>query len=176
VAHERWRLFASCRRALISLIRLTHAAHQESSSRGWGRRLVLEGDVQAAIAEPVVGPGGVKGTPPEASDHWGATQHLTARWTLSPAASGQDVPGHECDHDDRCRDCDHGNRRCSDDHTAILPRSSGLETRPSARRFALAQAPGWAAGPSSGQAEAECEPSSDPNAHWRPVRARLDSA
>jgi hypothetical protein len=45
---------------------------------------------------------------------------LTARWTLSSAASGQDVPGQERDGDDRRRDSDDGDGGGGYDHTAIL--------------------------------------------------------
>lgn len=54
---------------------------------------------------------------------------LTARWTLSSAASGQDVPGQEGDDDDRRRDSDDGNGGGGYDHTAILASLFGVETR-----------------------------------------------
>jgi hypothetical protein len=45
---------------------------------------------------------------------------LAARWTLSSAAAGQDVPGQEGDDDDRRRDSDDGDGGRGYDHTAIL--------------------------------------------------------
>jgi hypothetical protein len=67
---------------------------------------------------------------------------LTARWTLSSAASGQDVPGQECDDDDCRGDSDDGDGGGGYDHAAILASSSGVETRrrggrPRARASAL---------------------------------------
>ena len=53
---------------------------------------------------------------------------LTARWTLSSAASGQDVPGQERDGDDRRRDSDDGNGGGGYDHTAILASLFRVET------------------------------------------------
>jgi hypothetical protein len=53
---------------------------------------------------------------------------LTARWTLSSAASGQDVPGQERDGDDRRRDSDDGDGGGGYDHTAILASLFRVET------------------------------------------------
>jgi hypothetical protein len=55
--------------------------------------------------------------------------YLSARWTLSSTASGQDVPGQKSDDDDRRRDRDDGDGGGSYNHAAILASSSGVETR-----------------------------------------------
>jgi hypothetical protein len=54
--------------------------------------------------------------------------YLSARWTLSSTASGQDVPGQQSDDDDRRRDCDDGDGGGGYDHAAILA-GSGAEVR-----------------------------------------------
>jgi hypothetical protein len=54
---------------------------------------------------------------------------LSARWTLTSAASRQDVPGQEGDDDNRRRDSDDGDGRSGYDHTAILASLLGVETR-----------------------------------------------
>jgi hypothetical protein len=46
--------------------------------------------------------------------------YLSARWTLSSTASGQDVPGQKSDDDDRRRDRDYGDGGGGYDHAAIL--------------------------------------------------------
>jgi hypothetical protein len=45
--------------------------------------------------------------------------YLSARWTLSSTASGQDVPGQQSDDDDRRRDRDDGDGGGGYDHAAI---------------------------------------------------------
>jgi hypothetical protein len=55
--------------------------------------------------------------------------YLSARWTLSSTASGQEVPGQKGDDDDRRRDSDDGDGRGGYDHAVILASVSGVETR-----------------------------------------------
>jgi hypothetical protein len=55
----------------------------------------------------------------KAGEHSGVS-YLSARWTLSSTASGQDVPGHKSDDDDRRRDRDDGDGGGGYDHVAIL--------------------------------------------------------
>ena len=55
--------------------------------------------------------------------------YLSARWTLSSTASGQQVPGQKSDDDDRRCDSDHGDGGGGYDHAAILASLSGVETR-----------------------------------------------
>ena len=54
---------------------------------------------------------------------------LSPRWTLTSAASRQDVPGQEGDDDNRRGNSDDGDSRSGYDHTAILAPLSGVETR-----------------------------------------------
>lgn len=53
---------------------------------------------------------------------------LTVRWTLSSAASGQDVQGQEGDDDNRRRDSDDRDGGGGYDHTAILASLFRVET------------------------------------------------
>jgi hypothetical protein len=55
--------------------------------------------------------------------------YLSARWTLSSTASGQDVPGQKSDDDDRRRDRDDGDGGGGYDHAAILASVPGVDNQ-----------------------------------------------
>src|SRR5947209_698407 len=77
------------------------------------------------------------GLAPSKADEPHPVSYLSARWTLSSTASGQDVPGQKGDDDDRRRDRDDGDGGGGYYHAAILascPASKpGDERRPTGR-------------------------------------------
>jgi hypothetical protein len=75
------------------------------------------------------------GLAPSKTDEPHPVSYLSARWTLSSTASGQDVPGQKGDDDDRRRDRDDGDGRGGYNHAAILALVPGVETR----RWSVAQ-------------------------------------
>ena len=80
------------------------------------------------------------GLAPSKADEPHPVSYLSARWTLSSTASGQDVPGQKGDDDDRRRDRDDGDGGGGYYHAAILascPASKPGDERRRARREKL---------------------------------------